>query len=182
MIVTVIGLSLIALLVLVAVTAVNGDTHLDRARPRAETGLRGGQGRDRRLRLPPPRQQRLLGGMRQRADARAPSTRSARPKTPPGAREAPAPTYAIELMPCDRRQSTCDPSSIADRDGEHARVERPAEGNLPDPLHRLLRQAKRRSSPPSSRPASSTTSTSPSARPRTRSPMGPKIAEMTEAA
>ncbi len=51
MIITVIGLSLIALLVLVAVTAVNGDAHLTGRDLDQQAGLRGGEGGDRRIRL-----------------------------------------------------------------------------------------------------------------------------------
>ena len=179
MIMTVIGLSLMAALVLVAVTAVNGDSHLtarDLQQKQAYEAAKAGID-DYAYHLHANNSYWTTCTEvddATRSTRRTAIHRSNRPRTGPG--QAPAPNTRSNCCPRPPAHTASATPRTPDR--KHAPVAGPAEGHLPHPLHRLRRANRTaRSSPPSSRPASSTTSTSPSARPRTRVTYGDRIAD-----
>ena len=113
MIMTVIGITLVALLAAVAVAAVNGDAQLTGRDLEPQAGLRGGEGGDQRIRLPPARQHRLLGrmhrsGAERRTTALNQEGSTANRRTVPGERRR---HYALELIPATG-QSECDSTNI----------------------------------------------------------------------
>ena len=123
MIATMIGLSVIATLVLVAVTAVGSEIDLIRLRPEPEASVPGGEGGYQRLRLQPAHRQRVLVEMH---DVPAPNAVNQEGST---AKRRPVPgDSGAELRdradPGDDGAEHLRPDHHRHRDGEHARVAR----------------------------------------------------------